>query len=179
MLQSIYTERLILRPWREGDLEPFAAINADEEVMRFFPAPLTREQSDNFAGKIIDEMAAKGYGLYAVELKSTGRFIGYVGLHEIAFDAGFKGEIEIGWRLGCQYWCQGYATEAARAVLCHARRIGLARIYSFTAVANIPSERVMQKIGMEKIGEFDMPSLAPGHWLRRHVLYRTDLSERT
>lgn len=116
-------------------------------------------------------MNAKEYGLFAVELKSTREFIGYVGLHEIAFDAGFKGEIEIGWRLAKNYWNNGYASEAAKVVLKLAKSIGLKNLYSFTATVNVPSERVMEKIGMEKIGEFEHPMLDIGHWLRRHVLY--------
>lgn len=171
----IETERLILREWRLGDFGPFAAINEDPEVMRFFPSVLTKEASDDFARRIIAEMDAKGYGLFAVELKSTGEFIGYTGLHEVSFDAGFKGEVEIGWRLDKCHWNNGYATEAAKAVLNFARGIGLRVVYSFTATVNAPSERVMQKIGMTKIGEFDHPSLTSGHRLCRHVLYSIDI----
>lgn len=169
----IETERLILREWSHADFIPFAVMNADTEVMRFFPAVLTKEASDDFARRIIAEMDAKGYGLFAVELKSTGEFIGYTGLHEVSFDAGFKGAVEIGWRLDKCHWNNGYATEAAKAVLNFAREIGLRVVYSFTATVNAPSERVMQKIGMIKIDEFDHPSLAPGHRLCRHVLYST------
>lgn len=169
----IETDRLILREWRPGDFDSFAVMNADPEVMRFFPAVLTKEASDDFARRIIAEMDAKGYGLFAVELKSTGEFIGYTGLHEVSFDVGFKGAVEIGWRLDKCHWNNGYATEAAKAVLNFACEIGLKVVYSFTATVNAPSERVMQKIGMSKTGEFDHPSLAPGHRLCRHVLYST------
>lgn len=175
MIEQIETPRLILREWRFSDFVPFAKMNADSEVMRYFPNTLTKEASDNFAHRIIAEMKTRGYGLFAVELKSTGKFIGYVGLHEIAFDVGFKGEIEIGWRLDKDYWNKGYATEAAQAVLKFAKSLGLKKIFSFTATVNKPSERVMQKIGMEKIGEFEHPVLEPGHWLRRHVLYTVTL----
>lgn len=171
MIEQIETSRLILREWRFSDLLPFAEMNADPEVMRYFPNTLTKEASDNFAHRIIAEMNEKEYGLFAVELKSTREFIGYVGLHEIAFDAGFKGEIEMGWRLAKNYGNNGYATEAAKAVLEYAKSIGLKNLYSFTATVNMPSERVMEKIGMEKIGEFEHPVLDVGHWLRRHVLY--------
>lgn len=171
MIEQIETSRLILREWRYSDFQPFAEMNADSEVMRYFPNTLTKEASDDFAHRIIAEMNAKGFGLFAVELKSSGVFIGYVGLHEIAFDAGFKGEIEIGWRLDKRYWNNGYATEAAQAVLNFAKNLGLNKVYSFTAAVNLPSERVMNKIGMVKIGEFEHPVLEKGHWLRKHVLY--------
>lgn len=175
MIKQIETTRLILRDWRYLDFQPFAEMNADSEVMRYFPNTLTKEASDDFAHRIIAEMNAKGFGLFAVELKSTGAFIGYVGLHEIAFDAGFKGEIEIGWRLDKRYWNNGYATEAAQAVLDFAKNIGLNKLYSFTAAVNLPSERVMKKIGMVKIGEFEHPALEISHWLRKHILYTIDL----
>lgn len=116
-----------------------------------------------------------GWGLYVVELKSIGRFIGYVGLQEIGFDADFTPGIEIGWRLAADFHNQGYATEAAKEVLRLAKIKGIKRLYSFTAEINKPSERVMQKIGMQKYGEFDHPKLMPGSPLCRHVLYRIDL----
>ena len=175
MIEQMETSRLILREWRFSDFLPFAEMNADPEVMRYFPNPLTKEASDNFAHRIIAEMNEKGFGLFAVELKSTRAFIGYVGLHEIAFDAAFKGEIEIGWRLDKHYWNNGYATEAAMAILTFAKEIGLKKLYSFTAAVNSPSERVMNKFGMVKIGEFEHPVLEIGHWLRKHVLYTKEL----
>ncbi|MGN1264044.1 MAG: GNAT family N-acetyltransferase [Prevotella sp.] len=175
MIESIETERLILREWRYSDLLPFAEMNSDTEVMKYFPNTLSKEFSDNFAHRIIAEMNTKGYGLFAVQLRSTGKFIGYVGLHEIGFDSEIKGETEIGWRLDKRYWNNGYATEAANAVLNFAKTVGLKKLYSFTAVVNAPSERVMNKIGMEKVGEFEHPTLDEGHWLRRNVLYSIEL----
>lgn len=175
MIEQINTDRLVLREWRYSDFVPFSEMNADSDVMKYFPNTLTKGASDIFAHRIIAEMNAKGFGLFAVELKSTGAFIGYVGLHEIAFDAGFKGEIEIGWRLDKRYWNKGYATEAAQAVLDFAKKTGLKKLYSFTAAVNLQSERVMQKIGMEKVGKFEHPSLEVGHWLRQHVLYEITL----
>ncbi len=104
-------------------------------------------------------------------MKYTGEFIGYVGLHEIGFDADFTPGIEIGWRLAADYHNQGYATEAAKAVLELAKGLGIDRLYSFTAKINIPSERVMQKIGMTKVREFDHPRLSEDSPLLTHVLY--------
>ena len=169
------TERLILRSWKPEDLSAFFDMNRDKVVMRYFPMLLNYSQTDAFYNRIQSEFDRKGWGLYAVELKSTGAFIGYVGLHEIGFDEDFAlGSVEIGWRLAADYHNQGYATEAALKVLELAREHGLTTIYSFTAVVNKPSERVMQKIGMSKTGEFDHPNLAEGSPLRRHVLYRME-----
>ncbi len=122
--------------------------------------------------------SVKGLGLYALEIKSTGEFIGYVGLHEIGFDADFTPGVEIGWRLAADYHNQGYATEAAKAVLSLAKSAGIERLFSFTAKINAPSERVMQKIGMVKAGEFRHPNLSDDSPLCVHVLYKIDLYKR-
>lgn len=169
------TERLILRSWEPEDLSLFADMNKDNRVMHYFPATLSDAETEAFYNRIQDEFNLKGWGLYAVELKSTGEFIGYVGLHEIGFDADFTPGIEIGWRLAADYHNQGYATEAAKAVLKLAKELGIGRLYSFTAKINIPSERVMQKIGMTKVGEFDHPKLAEDSPLLTHVLYTVEL----
>ncbi len=169
------TERLILRSWKAEDLPLFVAMNSDARVMKYFPAPLTRDETLAFYSRIMQEFELKGWGLYAVELKHGREFIGYVGLHEIGFEAEFTPGVEIGWRLSADYHNRGYATEAAKGVIELARRSGIRRLYSFTAVVNRPSERVMQKIGMEKRGEFDHPSLHRSSPLCRHVLYCIDL----
>ncbi|TGX80426.1 N-acetyltransferase [Palleniella muris] len=169
------TDRLVLRSWKPEDLPYFAAINSNPQVMKYFPALLTDEETETFYSRIQDEFKRNGWGLYAVELKETGAFIGYVGLHKIGFDAEFTPGIEIGWRLVADCHNKGYATEAARKVLELAREIGMTRLYSFTAVVNKPSERVMQKIGMEKINEFDHPKLSGDSPLLKHVLYQIDL----
>lgn len=171
----IETERLVLRSWRPEDLPVFIAMNKDERVMRYFPATLSDDETVAFYNRIQDEFSKKGWGLYAVERKSVGDFIGYVGLHEIGFDADFAPGVEIGWRLAADYHNQGYATEAAMAVFKLAKDAGIGRLYSFTAKLNGPSERVMQKIGMQKAGEFDHPKLSDDSPLYRHVLYRMDL----
>lgn len=166
------TERLMLRSWRPEDLPLFIAMNRDERVMRYFPSLLTGEESEAFFNRIQEEFSRNGWGLYAVELKSTGHFIGYVGLHEIGFEADFTPGVEIGWRLAAAYHNQGYATEAAKEVLRLAKLKGMATLHSFTAEINKASERVMQKIGMEKVGAFDHPKLPADSPLSRHVLYR-------
>ena len=169
------TERLILRSWKPDDLPLFIDMNKDAQVMRYFPAPLTDGETETFYNRIQEEFNRKGWGLYAVELKSTGCFIGYVGLHEIGFEADFTPGVEIGWRLAVDYHNQGYATEAAAKVLQLAASHGIIRLYSFTAAINRPSERVMWKIGMEKIGEFNHPKLTIDSPLCRHVLYSIKL----
>lgn len=173
----IETERLILRPWREDDILPFAEINRDTVVMEFLPKPLSFAETEQFYNRIVAEHDAFGYGLYAVQLKSTGRFIGYVGFHHFDFQAEFSPGIEIGWRLAREHWNNGYATEAAQACLAYARQNHLfPEVYSFTSVGNHPSERVMQKIGMKRQGFFSHPALPEGHKLKPHILYKLQVS---
>lgn len=174
-MKYLGTDRLILRSWKAEDLSLFAAMNKDARVMRYFPAILTDEQTESFYNRIQSEFERNDWGLFAVELKSTGRFIGYVGLHEIGFDADFTPGVEIGWRLAADYHNQGLATEAAKEVLKLAKEKGLSRLYSFTAKQNVPSERVMQKIGMTKVGEFEHPNLPKESPLLLHVLYQIEL----
>ena len=177
MKEHIVTPRLLLREWEPTDLEPFAALNADPRVMEFFPSPLSAGQTRQFYERIVGEFAACGYGLYAVQRKAEGDFIGYVGLHRIGFSADFTSGVEVGWRLSAEVWGRGYAPEAAAACLLHARdALRLERVVSFTALPNVRSQRVMQKIGMERVGEFDHPALPPDDWLCLHVLYEKRLA---
>lgn len=172
---GLETERLLLRGWRDGDLEPFAAINADPEVMQHFLSPLSRRESDAFARRIRGELDERGWGLWAVEVRETASFAGFVGLAPVTFAAPFTPAVEIGWRLARDLWGRGFAPEAARAVAAHAfGSVGLAQIVSFTSTTNVASQRVMQKIGMRRDadGDFDHPHLPRRHRLRRHVLYR-------
>ncbi len=169
----IETERLILRSWKSEDYIEFRKINADPEVMRYFPKVLDADESDQFAERIHADLKLNGYGLFAAEEKSSGSFIGFIGFKEANFEADFTPCVEIGWRLCKRAWGKGYATEGARACLANAfENFGLEAIYSFTATINRPSENVMKKIGMKKIGEFDHPRLEPTSPLLRHVLYR-------
>lgn len=171
----IETPRLLLRQWRDSDLEPFARLNADSRVMEFFPACLSRGESDRMAAAIRDAMGARGWGLYAAELRDTGEFIGYIGLSVPRFEGHFTPCVEIGWRLKFEHWNRGLATEGARAVLQHAfTRLDLREVVSFTTAGNLRSRRVMEKIGMTRDadGDFDHPSIEVGHPLRPHVLYR-------
>ena len=172
-MTRIRTRRLVLREWREEDLEPFAELNSDPEVMRHFPATMAREQSDAFVEQQRALLAERGWGLWAVEADCG--FIGFVGLAVPRFEAHFTPAVEIGWRLARRAWGRGYATEAARAATGYGfDEIGLDEIVSFTATGNERSRRVMERIGMthDPADDFDHPLLTPGHPLQRHVLYR-------
>lgn len=176
---GVRTERLVLRRWREDDLVPFAALNADPVVMEFLPARLTQAESDAMVARIEATFDERAFGLWAVEVAeagpAAGTFAGFVGLWPTSFDAHFTPAVEVGWRLARAHWGRGYATEAARAALADGfGRLALAEIVSFTAIVNQRSQRVMARLGMARdpAGDFDHPRLPPGHRLRRHVLYR-------
>jgi RimJ/RimL family protein N-acetyltransferase len=174
------TERLTLRPWQDLDREPFAELNADSEVMRYFPATLTREQSDALVDRIATAFDQQGWGLWALQERASGRFLGFTGLAAVAFTAAFTPATEVGWRLRHDAWGHGYATEAARAALDFAFAwLGLQQVISFTASANRRSRSVMTRLGMrhDPADDFDHPALPDGHPLRRHVLYRIGTPE--
>lgn len=173
-MTELRTSRLLLRHWRDADLEPFAAMNADPRVMEFFPARLERKESDRFVHeRIVPQHERLGYGLWAVEVRGVTAFAGYAGLLEQTFAAPFTPCIEVGWRLDARYWGRGYATEGGRAALDHGFEVGgLDEIVSMTAVANTRSIAVMERLGLRPAGEFEHPRLPPGHALRPHVLYR-------
>ncbi len=169
-----------MRRWRVADREPFARLNADPEVMRHFVRPLTREESDALADRIEVRFDERGYGLWVVERKSDGLFLGFTGLAYQTFDAPFTPCVEVGWRFDRFAWGHGYAGEAAREAL----RFGfevvrLDEIVSFTALQNAPSVRVMERIGMHRDpgDDFDYPNMPAGHPLRRHLLYRLKREE--
>jgi ribosomal-protein-alanine N-acetyltransferase len=170
---ELHTDRLLLRQWRETDRDPWAAMNADPEVMRYFPSTQARAETDAAFDRISAGLAERGWGLWAVDL--DGEFLGFTGLAVPRFDAHFTPATEIGWRFARHAWGHGYAAEAARTVLAHAFDVlELPEVVSFTAVDNTPSRRVMERIGMthDPADDFDHPSLAADSPLRRHVLYR-------
>jgi RimJ/RimL family protein N-acetyltransferase len=177
---TMSTPRLLLRPWRDDDLDPFAALNADPRVMEYFPATLDRAGSDANAARIRSYFEQHGYGLWAVEELGGAPFIGYVGLNTPRFEAPFMPAIEIGWRLAFAHWGKGYASEAAKAALEFGfSTLNLERIVSFTTTANQRSRRVMEVIGMNRSVEddFDHPLVPAGHPLVRHVFYHIYLQE--
>ena len=169
---DIETPRLLLRRWQDSDLEPYVRLNADTEVMRYFPVPYSSSQTKAFYDLIQQEFADYGYGLYATEEKASGRFMGYIGFHHAKLAVNFCPCIEIGWRLDKAFWNKGYATEGAKACLDYGfSHLGFEKVYSFTAIVNLPSERIMQKIGMKLEGHFEHPDIPEGHPLRSHVFY--------
>lgn len=175
METTLKTKRLILRPWKEEDLEPFAALNADPRVRKYFPGLMTKEESDASVKVMSEHFQKWGWGFWAVSLIETGEFIGLIGLANVTFEASFVPAVEIGWRLGFNHWGKGYATEGALACLEYGFEIlKLQEIVAFTAVHNSPSRAVMERIGMHHNEEddFDHPRVPVGDPLRRHVLYR-------
>ncbi|MEZ8824709.1 GNAT family N-acetyltransferase [Vibrio amylolyticus] len=170
------TQRLIIRPWKDSDLPEFEAMSADPLVMQYFPSPLSKEESGELATRINELIALNGWGFWAVELKSTAEFIGFVGLHGQDKEGGIPNApfIEIGWRLSSKHWGKGYATEAANKVLTYAFDVlEQPSVYAFTALTNEPSQKVMKKIGMTNLSQdFDHPKLPKGHELERHCLYK-------
>lgn len=169
------TSRLRLRGWQDEDLPAMAALNADPRVAEFLPKTLNREESDALVARIRQHFERHGFGLWAVEVVGVAPCIGFVGLSVPAFETHFTPCVEIGWRLSCEQWGHGYATEGARAALEFGfETLGLDEIVSFTVPANLRSRGVMERIGMIRRPEedFDHPVLAEGHPLRRHVLYR-------
>jgi len=173
--RQLRTERLVLRDWRDSDLAPFAALNADPDVMQHFRGTLTRAESDAFAARIRANLHQDGWGLWAVEVIGGEPFIGFVGLARQTFEAHFTPAVEVGWRLAKAAWGRGYAPEAARAVIEFGfAELGLTEIVSITTAGNAKSRRVMEKIGMtyEPADDFEYPLLEEGHPLRPSVLYR-------
>jgi len=175
----IQTERLVLRPWRDSDREPFAAMGRDPEVMACFPSLLTREQSDALVDRASARIASDGFGFWAVE--SADGFVGFCGLQRVPFEAHFTPAVETGWRLARAHWGKGYAIEAARAAVAYGfETLGLTEIVAFLLAANARSASVCERLGMDRnpADDFDHPRIAEGQVSvggfpqRRHVLYR-------
>jgi RimJ/RimL family protein N-acetyltransferase len=171
------TDRLIIREWHVSDRAPFAAMNADPEVMRYFLAVLSPEQSDAFVSRICTHFDQHGFGLFALEEKNGEPFIGFTGFQTVAVDCPVQGELEIGWRLASSCWRHGLAFEAASACLrwiC--LKTDVERIVSMTAEINTPSRGLMEKLGLTHRPELDFahPRIPPTHPLSRHVIYAAE-----
>ena len=178
---ELRTGRTLLRAWRDEDLEPFARLNADPEVMRWFPSPLSTEASDALAARIRARLAEDGWGLWALEVPGVSPFCGFVGLSRVPFEASFTPAVEIGWRLDQPWWGHGYATEAATAVVEFAfETLGLSKIVSFTTTLNTRSRAVMERLGLrhDPHGDFEHPGIPAGNPVRPHVLYRLERDDR-
>lgn len=169
---TLETPRIILRQWQAKDYAEFAAMNADTDVMRYFPSLLTRTESDALTDKFATLIAEKGWGFWVAELKQSQAFIGLVGLNEPT-DLPIGNCIEVGWRLSKAYWGQGLATEAAAASLHFAFSVlHQERVAAFTAVQNIPSRKVMERLGMSNRDKnFLHPRVEEESDLKEHVFY--------
>jgi len=175
---ELETDRLCLRQWRQSDFGPFAEINADPKVMEYFPTALPRAESDAMAQRCHSLIAERGWGFWATELRSTGEFVGFIGLHTPLPELPFSPCVEVGWRLAFRFWGNGYATEGARAALDVAfRRLNENEVVSFTSVCNVRSRGVMQRLGMREAGVFDHPHVPEGCKLRQHCLYRLSVED--
>ena len=175
MKYIITTERLGLRLWTDDDFLPFSKMNKDPEVMRYFPSLLNDEETTAMMGRIKAHFDKHGFGLFALEKLSTKEFIGYAGFMIPSFESFFTPCVEIGWRLQKKDWGFGFATEAAKACLDFGfKTLGFNKVYSFTSVINHKSEKVMQKIGMIKEGEFNHPKISEDNILCKHVLYKIE-----
>ena len=163
---ALRTERLLLRGWLPADRAPFAALNADPEVVAHLPGPLSRGQSNALTARIRAHFVEHGYGLWAVE--GPEGFVGFTGLQWT--DVLGAPALEVGWRLARAAWGRGYATEAGRAALAHGLQVA-PQVVSFTALTNTRSEAVMRRLGMRRVREFDHPRADLPERLRRHVLY--------
>lgn len=174
---EIATPRLRLRRLRSGDIDAFSAMNADERVMEFFPHPWSFEESKVAFERAENEFTERGFGIYAVDLQNTLEFAGVVGLSVPSFKAHFTPCVEILWRLIPRYWRNGFASEAADAVLNMAfQTLELQEVVAFAAIYNVRSFRVMEKIGLQRdsAGDFDHPEVVDPR-LKQHALYRASV----
>lgn len=176
---ELETDRLRLRQWKECDFPVFAELNSDPDVMEYFPKLLQPAESDSIAEKCRQLIAERGWGFWAVSLKESGSFIGFVGLHKPKADFPFAPCVEIGWRLHKLYWGKGYATEAATEALRFAFEVlFLDEVVSFTTISNHRSRAVMERVGMNNThNDFKHPDIESGHPLSEHVLYRITSAE--
>lgn len=174
-IHHLQTSRLILRNWKQNDIEPFAILNSDPRVCEFLPNVLSQEETLTSVIKIQSHFKKHAFGLFAVELISTKTFIGFVGLKYFSFDSHFTPSVELAWRLSWENWGQGLATEAAQKVTQYGfETLGLPEILAITAKRNQRSRRVMEKLGMftNEDENFLHPQLEYSHPLAEHVLYR-------
>lgn len=168
------TERLIFRDWKKEDEHKFVEMNNDSDVMKFFPKKLNESESLELLTKIKSNFEKNGFGLYAVESKEKNEFVGFLGFNIAEFESDFTPCIEIGWRFRKEFWGEGLATEGASKCLKYGlEELDFKQIYSFTADINIPSKRVMEKIGLNFYKTFNHPNVKEGHILEKHVLFGT------
>jgi len=170
------TDRLLISHLEAAHFEDFLKMNQDEEIMKYYPNLLSKQETIDFFDRVNNHFKQHGFSFYAVSLKSTQQFIGCTGFMIPTFEAYFTPCVEIGWRYQKEYWGKGYATEGANACLKYGKeQLKFKEVVSMTSVQNKKFEAVMQKIGMQKQGNFLHPKLDQAHWLSEHVLYSIEL----
>jgi ribosomal-protein-alanine N-acetyltransferase len=177
MALALESSRVVLRSWQPSDLEPWIALNLDPENLRYFPRIYSAEESHASFLRIRDLLNENPFGLWAAEEKTSGAFMGFVGIaHHNSPGISFMPCHEIGWRLDKKFWGKGYATEAAQVVLDYGlQELLIPEIYSFTAKGNLPSINVMKKIGLRERAElaFEHPRIADDSPVKSHIVYST------
>jgi RimJ/RimL family protein N-acetyltransferase len=171
----IEAARLVLRRWRDDDLEPWIAMNFDPRVTEFLARNYTREFCEARFRAMRDQLERLGYGWWVAEIRGGPAFAGVICLRDVPFEAHFTPAREIGWRFASETWGHGYATEGAQAALDFAfSQLQWDEVIAITSPLNRRSWRVMERLGMRRElgGDFDHPDVEEGHRLRRHVLYR-------
>ncbi|MCA3017601.1 MAG: GNAT family N-acetyltransferase [Rhodocyclaceae bacterium] len=172
---EIRTQRVLLRQWKDSDLDAWAEMNADPEVRKYFPKVLDRAEADGEASRIRGGIAQRGWGMWAIEIPGILPFAGLVGLNLPAFQAPWMPAVEIGWRLSRDAWHKGYATEGAVAAMNFAfDELHLPEVVAMSVKTNTPSHQVMQRLGMthDPSADFDHPRV-PADWpLKTHILHR-------
>jgi RimJ/RimL family protein N-acetyltransferase len=174
------TERLGIRNWRKSDLNEFLEMGQDEEVMKYFPSLLSEQQTLDLVERMQAQFEEKGYAYLPVETLDNQEFIGMIGMSDQKYEIklGDSDEVllrfvDIGWRLKTAAWGKGYATEGARAWMNYSfEKRKIETIYSVAPVINIASQNVMEKIGFEKIGEFNHPKIDSSHPTRKCALFK-------
>ena len=175
-IHELASSRLIMRQWQAEDYPAFARMNACQSVMKYFPTVMSSAQSDELATRVSHLIEQNGWGLWALEEKCSGRFLGFTGLLSVANDLPCFPGVEIGWRLDKAYWGKGFATEAATQALMFAfEKLEIERVVSFTAEINLPSIKVMKRLGMTNTHEnFTHPRVPADSPLSQHVIYAVD-----
>lgn len=172
------SERLGFRSWFEDDIELFAKMNCDEEVMKHFPKLLTKQETEAFVSRMQQHYLHKGYTYFAVELKETGEFIGFIGLAHQDYQSPYTPAVDIGWRLKQRVWGNGYATEGAKRCLQFAfAELNLDKVIATCTLHNKASENVMQKIGMKRLGTFQHPKLIAYPEYTTCIIYKIEKAE--
>jgi len=171
--KEMANKSISMRQWKDEDIESFAEMNADLEVMRFLPKPLTRAESAEFMARLCARIDERGWGLWAVEV--DGICAGFTGLAVPPFSAHFTPCVEIGWRFRREYWGLSIAYSAALAAEAFAfDKLKLPELISFTTAGNARSRRLMERLGLSRREQDDFlhPVLPAESPLRPHVLYR-------